>query len=121
MDYVRVAFDALDVETLPARSNCLWHRCFACVDLRSLAFQFFLAAVSGVFKVFSQKRVQQRRFLWKRISEPIVEQFVDISLGGGFGQGSASSAGAADENFTGFSHFSTSSEKSAKLGSRTRV
>ena len=47
----------------------------------------------------------------KRISERIVEQIVDfpeqtveqivdISLGGGLGQGSASSAGAADEDFT---------------------
>ena len=42
-----------------------------------------------------------------RISERIVEQTVDISPGGGLGQGSASSAGAADEDFTGFfSHFS---------------
>ena len=38
----------------------------------------------------------------QHISERIVEQIVDISLGGGLGQGSASSAGAADENFTGF-------------------
>ena len=39
--------------------------------------------------------------------EQIVEQIVDISPGGGLGQGSASSAGAADEDFTGvFSHFS---------------
>ena len=49
----------------------------------------------------------------KRISERIVEQIVDfpeqtveqivdISPGGGLGQGSASSAGAADEDFTGF-------------------
>ena len=38
-----------------------------------------------------------------RISEQIVEQLVDIpSSGGGLGQGSASSAGAADEDFTGF-------------------
>ena len=35
-----------------------------------------------------------------RISEQIVEQIVDISPGGGLGQGSASSAGAADEDFT---------------------
>ena len=53
----------------------------------------------------------------KRISERIVEQIVDfpeqtveqivdISPGGGLGQGSSSSAGAADEDFTGgFSHF----------------
>ena len=38
----------------------------------------------------------------ERISEQIVEQLVDIpSSGGGLGQGSASSAGAADEDFTG--------------------
>ena len=37
-----------------------------------------------------------------RISEQIVEQIVDISPGGGLGQGSASSAGAADEDFTRF-------------------
>ena len=33
--------------------------------------------------------------------EQTVEQIVDISRGGGLGQGSASSAGAADEDFTG--------------------
>ena len=43
----------------------------------------------------------------ERISERTVEQIVGISPGGGLGQGSASSAGAADEDFTGFfSHFS---------------
>ena len=43
----------------------------------------------------------------ERISEQVVEQNVDISPGGDLGQGSASSAGAADEDFTGgFSHFS---------------
>ena len=44
----------------------------------------------------------------KRISERIVEQFVDIpSSGGGLGHGSSSSAGAADEEFTWVSsHFS---------------
>ena len=39
----------------------------------------------------------------KRISERTVEQIVDISSsGGGLGQGSSSSAGPADEDFTGF-------------------
>ena len=60
----------------------------------------------------------------ERISERIVEQTVDISPGGGLGQGSASSAGAADEDFTGgFSHFSSwkkvrsaGQEVSAQLG-----
>ena len=44
----------------------------------------------------------------ERISERTVEQIVDISYpGNGLGRGSASSAGAADEDFTGeFSHFS---------------
>ena len=43
----------------------------------------------------------------KRISERTVEKIVDISPGGGLGQGSASSAAAADEGFYwGFSHFS---------------
>ena len=37
----------------------------------------------------------------ERISERIVEQFVDISPGGGLAQGSASSARAAAEDFTG--------------------
>ena len=38
----------------------------------------------------------------ERISEQIVEQLVDIpSSGGGLGQGSASSVGAADEDFAG--------------------
>ena len=36
----------------------------------------------------------------KRISERTVEQIVDISLGGGLGHGSSSSAGPADEDFT---------------------
>ena len=36
------------------------------------------------------------------ISEQVVEQIVDISPGGGLGQGSSSSAGPADEDFTGF-------------------
>ena len=36
-----------------------------------------------------------------------MEQIVGISAGGGLGQGSASSAGVADEDFLGcFSHFS---------------
>ena len=39
----------------------------------------------------------------ERISEQIVEQIVDFpSSGGGLGQGSSSSAGPADEDFTGF-------------------
>ena len=38
----------------------------------------------------------------ERISERTVEQIVDISPGGGLGQGSASSAGVADEDFPGF-------------------
>ena len=43
----------------------------------------------------------------ERISERTVEQIVDTSSGVGLGQGSASSAGVADEDFTwGFSHFS---------------
>ena len=37
----------------------------------------------------------------ERISERIVEQIVGISPGGGLGQGLASSAGSADEFFTG--------------------
>ena len=41
----------------------------------------------------------------ERISERIEEQLVDTSPGG-LGQGSSSSAGAADEDFTGFSHVS---------------
>ena len=38
----------------------------------------------------------------KRISERTVEQIVDISPGGGLGQGSSSSAGPAEEDFTVF-------------------
>ena len=63
----------------------------------------------------------------KRISERIVEQIVDfpaqtveqivcISPGGGLGQGSASSAGAADEDFTQVFRTLPQVEKSAKLG-----
>ena len=45
----------------------------------------------------------------ERISQRIVEQIVDTSPGGGLSQGSASPAGAADEDFTEcFSHFSPS-------------
>ena len=41
-------------------------------------------------------------FLWQRISERTVEQIVDISSpGDGLGLGSSSSAGPADEDFTG--------------------
>ena len=40
-------------------------------------------------------------FSLESISERTVEQIVDISPGGGLGQGSASSAGAPDEDFTG--------------------
>ena len=48
----------------------------------------------------------------ERISEWIVEQYVDISPGGGLGQGSASSAGAADDDFTGgVSHLSPCKKK----------
>ena len=66
---------------------------------RSSTLVFFVVVV----KVFSQNRVQQRRLLLaKRISERTVEQIVDISSsGGGLGQGSSSSAGPADEDFTG--------------------
>ena len=42
----------------------------------------------------------------KRISERTMEQIVDFPPGGGLGLGSAPSAGAADEDFTGFFHFS---------------
>ena len=43
----------------------------------------------------------------QRISKRTVEQIVDISPGDDRGQGSSSSAGPADEDFTGgFSHFS---------------
>ena len=49
------------------------------------------------------------------ISERTAEQIVDISSsGGGLGQGSSSSAGPADEDFTGgFSHFSPWEKKCA--------
>ena len=42
----------------------------------------------------------------ERTSERIVEQIVDIPSGAGLGPGASSSAGPADEDFTGFSHFS---------------
>ena len=75
---------------------------------RSSAFQFLRVLVAnGVFKVFSQNRVQQRRLLlWNAFPERTVEQIVDIpSSGGGLRQESSSSAGAADEDFTGFFFF----------------
>ena len=59
---------------------------------------------SGVFTVFFLKATSHSL---ERMSERTVEQIVDISPGGGLGQGSTSSAVAADEDFTGgFSHFS---------------
>ena len=59
---------------------------------------------------FSERSVEQI----VDFPEQTVEQIVDISPGGGLGQGSASSAGAADEDFTGgFAHFSPW-EKSAR-------
>ena len=51
----------------------------------------------------------------ERISERTVEQNVDISSGAGLGQGSASSAGPADEDFTG--GFRTFAESCSKLWS----
>ena len=55
----------------------------------------------------------------ERISERIVEQLVvaqnvDISSGAGLGQGSSSSAGPADDDFTGFCFALSSMEKSAE-------
>ena len=93
-----------------------------------------MVVVSGVFKVFSQYRLEQWRILlknaflsglWSRssISQSRLKKIVDTSPGGGLGQGSASSAGAADEDFTVFSHFSpwkkvrsAGQEVSAQLG-----
>ena len=49
---------------------------------------------------FSQYRVQQRRLLWNAFLSGL-EQNVDISSGAGLGQGASSSAGLADEDFTG--------------------
>ena len=51
----------------------------------------------------------------ERISEQIVKQIIDISPGGGLGQGSASSACVADAGFTGV--FRTM-DKSAKCGAQ---
>ena len=66
-----------------------------------------------VVKVLSQDRVQQRRLLsLERISERTVEQIVDISSSGdGLGLGSASSAGAADEDFSDFFRISPHGKK----------
>ena len=51
----------------------------------------------------------------ERISERTVEQIVDIpSSGSGFGHGSSSSAGPADEDFTGFFFRTFPMEKSAE-------
>ena len=55
-----------------------------------------------MFKVFSHNSSTATPSSLERISERIVEQIVDISSGGGLGQGSASSAGGADEDFTRF-------------------
>ena len=33
MGHVRVAFGAVNVDSWSARSNCLWHRRYACVEL----------------------------------------------------------------------------------------
>ena len=57
----------------------------------------------------------------ERISERTVEQIVDFpSSAGGLGQGSSSSAGPADEDFTGgFSHFSR--DKKVRLPQPSRV
>ena len=73
---------------------------------RSSALQFLMVVV----KVLSQDRVHQRLAnaflseLWSRSSffpEQTVEQIVDTSPGDGCGLGSSSSAGPADEDFTG--------------------
>ena len=52
----------------------------------------------------------------ERISERIVEQIVDISPGGGLGQGFSSSAGPADEDFTVVFRTFSLWGKSAQLG-----
>ena len=53
----------------------------------------------------------------ERISERTVEQIVDMSPGGGLGQGLASSAGAADEDFTRFFAFFPNFLKKCEVGS----
>ena len=58
----------------------------------------------------------------ERISEQVVEQIVDISPGSGLGQGSSSSAGPADEDFTGvFFTLFPKLKKSAKLASHSSL
>ena len=114
---------------LSRRRRNSWWKCRLCCLLRaslcrsrsrSSAFDFRRVVVaSGVFKVLSQDRVQQLRILlanaflgglWSRSSifqSRLSSRSLTFSPGDGLGQGSASSAGAADEGFTGFfSHFS---------------
>ena len=57
----------------------------------------------------------------ERISEQVVEQIVDISPGGGLGQGSSSSAGPADEDVTGVFRTFPQITKSAKLASHSSL
>ena len=65
--------------------------------------QGFLPGQSSTATLSSGKRISER--IVEQIAdfpEQTVEQIVDISPGGGFGQGSSSSARPADEDFTGF-------------------
>ena len=92
-----------------SQRNSWWKRrpsCLLCASRsRSSAFHFlgvvFKRRVQGFLPVQSSTAAPSSG---KRISEWIVEQIVDISPGGGLGQGSSSSAGLADEEV--FSHFS---------------
>ena len=76
-----------------------------------MTFQFLMA----VFKVPSQDRVQQR-FLLAYALSGLWEQIVDIpSPGGSLAHGSSSSAGPADEDFTGVFRTFPRGKKSARV------
>ena len=120
----------LVLEFLSRRRWNSWWKCRPCCLLRaslcrspsrSSTLQFRRVGVaSGVFMVFSQNRVSSTAqtaeqlvdipfsggglsgsFPGQSTTARTIEQIVDIPSGGGLGQGSPSSAGRADEDFTG--------------------
>ena len=90
-----------------SQRNSWWRcrpSCLLCASRsRSSAFQFLRVVSSGVFKgSLPRQSSTAAPSSVERISARIVEQIVDISPSGGLGQGLASPAGAADEDFTVF-------------------
>ena len=99
--------------SLSRRRRNSWWKCRPCClqraslgrsPSRSSTLLLLRVVASGLVKVFSQNRVQQQRLLlWNAFLSGLWSRSLTfLLLGGGLGHGSSSSAGAADEDFTGF-------------------